>query len=104
MNFGEGRADLSICLLSADREWVNGHGTPLESFNPATEEIITSVHTADANDIELAVTAAREAFETTWGLNVAGVERGRLLYKFADVSNLLRDRVVAGTERYLDGE
>lgn len=78
-------------LRPCTREWVNGHGTPLESFNPATEELITAVHTADADDIEFAVKAAREAFETTWGLNVAGAERGRLLYKFADVSSLLID-------------
>jgi acyl-CoA reductase-like NAD-dependent aldehyde dehydrogenase len=51
-----------------------------------TTVVIATVHTASAEDVDLAVKAASEAFETTWGLNVSGAERGRLLYKFADVS------------------
>lgn len=38
-----------------------------------------------AKDIDLAVAAAREAFKTTWGKNVSGVERSRLLNKLADL-------------------
>jgi aldehyde dehydrogenase (NAD+) len=33
--------------------------------------------------VDAAVAAAREAFETTWGSNKSGTERGQLLYKLA---------------------
>lgn len=40
---------------------------------------------ASAKDIDLAVAAAREAFNTTWGKNVTGWERSRLINKLADL-------------------
>jgi len=43
------------------------------------------LHLASAKDIDLAVAAARQAFKTTWGKNVTGVERSRLIYKLADL-------------------
>ncbi|KAG6857349.1 hypothetical protein H0H87_005652 [Tephrocybe sp. NHM501043] len=59
---------------------------PLDrAVNPATEEVICSVVAASSKDIDLAVAAARHAFETTWGKNVTGVERSRLINKFADL-------------------
>ena len=36
-------------------------------------------------DIDVAVAAARHAFKTTWGKNVTGWERSRLLNKLADL-------------------
>ena len=36
-------------------------------------------------DIDVAVAAARKAFKTTWGKNVTGFERSRLLNKLADL-------------------
>jgi aldehyde dehydrogenase (NAD+) len=41
--------------------------------------------TASEKDIDLAVKAARAAFKNTWGKNVTGFERSRLLYKLADL-------------------
>jgi hypothetical protein len=85
---------LTSTFSNSIRKWVNGNGDALEVYNPATEEHITTVHTASPADVDLAVKAARTAFETTWGTNVPGSERGRLLYKFADVSDLLGCRVI----------
>jgi NAD-dependent aldehyde dehydrogenases len=42
-------------------------------------------HAASAKDIDLAVAAARKAFKTTWGKNITGVERSRLIHKLADL-------------------
>ncbi|KAJ3573871.1 hypothetical protein NP233_g2143 [Leucocoprinus birnbaumii] len=53
--------------------------------NPATEEVICSVDSASPKDIDIAVAAAREAFRTTWGKNVTGFERARLINKLADL-------------------
>ena len=36
-------------------------------------------------DIDVAVAAARKAFKTTWGKNVTGFERSRLINKLADL-------------------
>jgi aldehyde dehydrogenase (NAD+) len=38
-----------------------------------------------AKDIDVAVAAAREALSTTWGKNVSGFERSRLLNRLADL-------------------
>jgi len=40
---------------------------------------------ASAKDIDVAVAAAREAFNKTWGKNVTGFERSRLINKLADL-------------------
>ncbi|KAH9912714.1 NAD-aldehyde dehydrogenase [Fomitopsis serialis] len=57
----------------------------IECVNPATEEVICSVAAGSAADIDRAVAAARAAFKTTWGKNVTGVERSRLINKLADL-------------------
>lgn len=57
----------------------------MDVYNPATEELLATIDTASVADVELAVNAAREAFETTWGLNTPATARGRLLFKFADI-------------------
>jgi aldehyde dehydrogenase (NAD+) len=40
---------------------------------------------ASSKDIDLAVAAARQAFKTTWGKNVTGVQRSKLIHKLADL-------------------
>ncbi|KAG6900908.1 hypothetical protein C0993_004345 [Termitomyces sp. T159_Od127] len=57
----------------------------IEAVNPATEEIICSVVSASPKDIDAAVAAARQAFKTSWGKNVTGFERSRLINKLADL-------------------
>ncbi|WP_366146129.1 aldehyde dehydrogenase family protein [Paraburkholderia sp.] len=54
-------------------------------MNPATGEEIALVSEAGKEDVDLAVAAAREAFETTWGKHVDGGTRAKLLYKLADL-------------------
>ncbi|KAG6891280.1 hypothetical protein C0992_009472 [Termitomyces sp. T32_za158] len=40
---------------------------------------------ASPKDIDIAVAAARQAFKTSWGKNVTGFERSRLINKLADL-------------------
>ncbi|KAJ8086514.1 hypothetical protein PM082_005337 [Marasmius tenuissimus] len=54
-------------------------------YNPATEELICEVVAASCKDIDKAVEAARTAFNTTWGKNVNGFERSKLINKLADL-------------------
>ncbi|WOO76426.1 Aldehyde dehydrogenase [Vanrija pseudolonga] len=71
--------------LFINNEWVQGHGERLQVVNPATEEQIAEIETASREDVDLAVAAARAAFESTWGTWVSGQERGQLLFKLADL-------------------
>jgi aldehyde dehydrogenase (NAD+) len=55
------------------------------SRNPATGKAITRVAIGSAQDVDIAVKAARHAFRSTWGLNAPGHRRGELLNKLADL-------------------
>ncbi|HEX3998525.1 MAG TPA: aldehyde dehydrogenase family protein [Pirellulales bacterium] len=60
-------------------------GKTFETINPATEEVITQVAEGDAADIDLAVAAARKALDKgPWG-RMDARDRGRLMYKLADL-------------------
>ena len=50
--------------------------------NPATEEVLTSVRSADVADTDAAVAQARRAYQS-WR-EVAPADRGRLLRRFAE--------------------
>lgn len=54
------------------------------SINPATGEPIAQVAEGDAADIDLAVKAARSAYENEWSA-MDSADRGRLLYKLAQL-------------------
>src|SRR6266545_4777250 len=54
------------------------------SISPATEEPLAEVAYADAEDVALAVTAAREAFDDGWS-GLAPAERAKYLYRIARI-------------------
>ncbi|MCU1631066.1 MAG: aldA [Pseudonocardia sp.] len=65
-------------------EFVDGHGEPLTTVNPATEEPLAEVGTASDGDVDAAVTAARTAQEKVWG-PMSGAERAKYLFRIARV-------------------
>ena len=69
-----------------NNRWVSSRsGRTFPTINPATGEEICQVAEADVADVEEAVKAAREAFENgPWSI-MSAAERGRLLYKLADL-------------------
>ncbi|CAE6457605.1 unnamed protein product [Rhizoctonia solani] len=75
-------------------------GDTIVTVNPSTEETICTVQAASAKDVDLAVQAARKAFNTTWGKHVSGTQRGTLLYKLADL--IERDAQVLAELEALD--
>ena len=79
-------ADLETRLLIAG-ELVPGNGAPLQVENPYTEETIAAVATADPDQLDAAISAARGA-SREWARTPA-VERGELLH---DVAVRLRAR------------
>lgn len=71
-------------------EWIEGaSGENFESIDPATEDAIARLQRGNSEDIDLAVNAAKSAFETTWG-EMKPKERARLLF---DLARTLESRV-----------
>lgn len=68
-------------------------GRTLETINPATGEVLATVAEGAAADIDLAVAAARRAFEGGWS-TVKPVERQRVLLRLADLVEANFDALV----------
>lgn len=68
---------------------------PLIDLTTVDGKVITQVAVGNAEDIDLAVTAAREAYKKSWGLKVSGYDRGRLLSKLADIMEKNIDELAA---------
>ncbi len=67
-------------------QWIPAQsGKTFDTINPATEETIASVAEGDAADIDLAVKAARKAFELGDWPKMDARDRGRLISKLADL-------------------
>jgi phenylacetaldehyde dehydrogenase len=67
-------------------EWVEAQsGKTFATYNPATGEVLARVAEGDREDISLAVTAARKAFESGPWPDMPPAERGRLLWKLSDL-------------------
>ncbi len=72
--------------LLIDNRWVPSEtGETFATVNPSTGEEICRVAAADAADVDKAVRAARKAFETGPWSKMNASERGRLLYRLADL-------------------
>jgi len=72
--------------LFIDGKWRDAlSGKTFPTINPATEEVITQVAQGDEGDIDLAVRAARKAFEEGPWSSMAAADRGKLLWKIGDL-------------------
>jgi len=69
-----------------DGKWVDSvSGKTFPSYDPSTGEVLAQVAEGDRQDIELAVKAARKAFESGPWRKLTPSERGRLIWKIADL-------------------
>ena len=67
-------------------KWDNAaSGKTFPSYNPATGEVLAQVAEGDREDIERAVKAARHAFDHGPWRRMTASERGRLIWKLADL-------------------
>ncbi|HYR51181.1 MAG TPA: aldehyde dehydrogenase family protein, partial [Candidatus Dormibacteraeota bacterium] len=79
-----------LALNSGGRMLIGGDwreaqsGKRFRTINPATGDTLLEVAEGDAPDIDLAVQAARRAFEGPWG-KMSASERGRALWKLGDL-------------------
>src|SRR6516165_5754325 len=72
--------------LLIDGAWVNAaSGKTFPVYDPSTGEVMVQVAEADAADVDKAVKAARKAFDEGPWPRMSPSERGRALWKLADL-------------------
>jgi aldehyde dehydrogenase (NAD+) len=72
--------------LFINNDWVApADGGTFDTYNPATGEVIAKVAAASASDVDRAVKAARAALESGPWARMDAADRGRLLFKLADL-------------------
>src|SRR6185369_16009812 len=70
--------------LFINNEWRDAAGgRTIEVINPATEEVIAEVASAEKADVDAAVSASRAALDGPWG-KLSARERGRLVWKIGE--------------------
>ncbi|KAF9255421.1 aldehyde dehydrogenase [Marasmius fiardii PR-910] len=91
----KGTVSINTGLFIAGK-WVDPvEGGTIDVVNPATGKIIVAVSVGSDKDVDIAVDAAKKAYENSWGTKVPGVERGRLLFKLADLIEQNSDEIAA---------
>ncbi|MFA5632490.1 MAG: aldehyde dehydrogenase family protein [Porticoccaceae bacterium] len=79
-----------------DGDWVDAvNRETIEVLNPATGEVITHVPAGGHLDIDLAVTAARTAFDDGRWMNLGNSRRAQILWKAADLIDQHGDELQA---------
>jgi acyl-CoA reductase-like NAD-dependent aldehyde dehydrogenase len=70
--------------LFIDNAWQpSASGRRIDVINPATEEVIATVPSADESDVDAAVKAARAALAGPWA-KLSARERGRLIWRLGE--------------------
>jgi aldehyde dehydrogenase (NAD+) len=77
-------ADVMRKQLFINNEWRDASGgRTLDVVNPATEDVIAAVASAEQADVDAAVAAARAAIDGPWGA-MSARDRGRLIWKIGE--------------------
>lgn len=72
--------------LLINGEWVEADsGQTFETLDPSNKKVLAVVSKASIKDVDYAVKAARRAFEEGAWKRMSASERGRLIYKLADL-------------------
>ncbi len=92
----DSRVAVTATQLLINNEWTNSKsGKTFPTLNPATGEEICQVAEADAADVDIAVAAARKAFDEGPWRSISAAERGRLLNRLADLVEKHADELAA---------
>ncbi|KFY51383.1 hypothetical protein V497_09195 [Pseudogymnoascus sp. VKM F-4516 (FW-969)] len=72
--------------LFINNEWIkSSDGKKITSINPTDESEIASVYAASATDIDLAVTSARNAFNSPSWRDISPTDRGNMIITLSDL-------------------
>ncbi|XP_075511894.1 aldehyde dehydrogenase family 2 member C4-like [Primulina tabacum] len=78
--------EIKFTKLFINGEFVNSiSGKTFETIDPRTEQVLAQVAEGDKEDVDLAVKAARQAFDEGPWPRLPGAERRRIMLKFADL-------------------
>ncbi|MGX7678638.1 aldehyde dehydrogenase family protein [Jatrophihabitans sp. DSM 45814] len=67
-------------------EWVQAQsGQLIDVLDPGTEELVAQVPRAQKEDVDAAVAAAREAFDTDRWMGIPAPQRAEIIWKIADL-------------------
>ncbi|KAJ0089689.1 hypothetical protein Patl1_13216 [Pistacia atlantica] len=86
-----GSSEFNIPKIRFTKLFINGEfvdavsGKTFETKDPRTGEVTARVAQGDKEDVDLAVKAARQAFDYGPWPRFSGFERGRIMMKFADL-------------------
>ncbi|WOL14025.1 aldehyde dehydrogenase family 2 member C4 [Canna indica] len=92
---------LKIPEIKFTKLFINGSfvdavsGKTFETVDPRTGEVIAKIAAGDKEDVDLAVKAAREAFDHGKWPRMSGFERGRIMMKYADMIEQHVDELAA---------
>ncbi|KMY53322.1 betaine-aldehyde dehydrogenase [Bacillus sp. FJAT-27231] len=81
---------VSEFLKGTKKLYINGEfvesasSKTFETINPATGEVLATVYEAEEKDIDLAVRAAKRAFEQGPWSKMSGAEKAKLIFKLTD--------------------
>ena len=78
-------------------KWVDAaSGKTFKTYNPATGEVLSNIAEGDKEDINRAVQAARAAFESGPWSKISPSERGRMIWRLADLLEKHQEELIAG--------
>ena len=83
----------SMSMVIGESQKTASSGEWLEVTNPATEQVHARVPHASSDDVDEAVRKARQAFEEGPWSRLSPTERGRLLYRLADLIDQHREEM-----------
>ena len=72
--------------LLIDGDWRDAQsGESFDVYDPATDQVVAQVAQGDAADVEIAVQAARKAFDSGPWSKMTASQRGRMIWKIGDL-------------------
>ena len=75
-------------------KWLKGRsGQTFDTINPANEEVLAQIQSADIADVDAAVQAATDMFKS-WRLTPAPL-RGEILFKVGDILKQKKEELAA---------
>ncbi|KAL8504053.1 hypothetical protein ACS0TY_022696 [Phlomoides rotata] len=103
MPIGNGNVESNIKLpeIKFTKLFINGEfvdaisGKTFETIDPRDGEVITNICEGEKEDVDLAVSAARQAFDNGPWPRLPGSERRRIMLKFADLIDQSVEEIAA---------
>ncbi|KDR73217.1 hypothetical protein GALMADRAFT_251806 [Galerina marginata CBS 339.88] len=91
----KGKTSFNTGLFIGGKFVDGSSGSTIDVINPTNGKLITKIAEGTDKDVDIAVEAAQKAFDTAWGLKVAGAARSELLWKLAQTMEVHKEELAA---------